>query len=361
MPKSIKKILKYIYKVFVNTLFKSLYGKVTINNSSEIKVKSLSKPNIKNKENKKYKIFIIRNGRICTDGVEQVAYISGNNLVKDISFTQIKGKLVSAKKNFVIYRGTPYLKKKYQGTVVSLAQGASGDNNYFHWMFDILPKIKIILSNYKINNIDYFYMPEIQPFQKKILSIFGFKKFNIINSKKNKHIQADKIIIPEHPWYVKNTIDEEVNNLPIWISKWLRKICLKNKKNNIKVEKVFIDRSESEYKRCQLINNDQIKKYLLKKGFKSIKVGKLDFLDQIALFNNAKFIIGPHGAAFTNLIFCKKNTKVIEIKPTNRPNNFKEISKAYNLMYKQIITPPIKKNRKNGDIYLKPNQLSKLI
>ena len=30
-------------------------------------------------------------------------------------------------------------------------------------------------------------------------------------------------------------------------------------------------------------------------------------------------------------------------------------------MYKQIITPPIKKNRKNGDIYLKPNQLSKLI
>lgn len=361
MLKSIKKIFKDIYKVFVNTLFKALYGKIKISNTSKIKIKILSKSNIKNKENKGYKIFIIENGRICTDGIEQVAYISDNKLVEDISYTQINGKLVSAKNNFVIHRGTPYFKKKYQGTVVSLAQGASGDNNYFHWMFDILPKIKITLLNYKINKIDYFYMPEIQPFQKKILSIFGFKKFNIINSKKNKHIQADKIIIPEHPWYVKNTIFEEVNNLPIWISKWLRKIFLKKKNCNVKVKKIFIDRSESENKHCQLINNDQIKKYLLKKGFKSIKVGKLDFLNQIALFNNAKIIIGPHGAAFTNLIFCKKKTKVIEIKPVGRPNNYKEISKAYNLIYKQIVTPLIKKNKNNGDMFLKPQQLSKYI
>ena len=83
--------------------------------------------------------------------------------------------------------------------------------------------------------------------------------------------------------------------------------------------------------------------------------------EQVYLFNNAKIIIGPHGAAFTNLIFCKKNTKVIEIKPANRPNNFKEISKAHNLIYKQIVTPPIKKNKINGDIFLKPQQLSKLI
>ena len=141
----------------------------------------------------------------------------------------------------------------------------------------------------------------------------------------------------------------------------VKKNLFKKKNCNVKVKKIFIDRSESENKHCQLINNDQIKNYLFKRGFKSIKVGKLDFLDQISLFNNAKIIIGPHGAAFTNLIFCKKNTKVIEIKPVNRPNNFKEISKAHNLIYKQIVTPPIKKNKINGDIFLKPQQLSKFI
>ena len=141
----------------------------------------------------------------------------------------------------------------------------------------------------------------------------------------------------------------------------VKKNFFKKKNCNVKVKKIFIDRSESENKHCQLINNDQIKKYLLKKGFKSIKVGKLDFLNQIALFNNAKIIIGPHGAAFTNLIFCKKKTKVIEIKPVGRPNNYKEISKAYNLIYKQIVTPLIKKNKNNGDMFLKPQQLSKYI
>ena len=357
---SIKKFLKCLYKVLINTLFKVLYGKITLNKPSKIEVKSLSQLNIKNKENKKYKIFAIKNGRICTDGVEQVAYISRNNLVKEISYTQIKGKLVSAKKNFVMHRGTPYFKKIYKGTVASFAQGASGDNNYFHWMFDILPKIKLILSNYKVDKIDYFYMPKLQPFQKKILSIYGLKNIKVINSKKYKHIQADKIIVPEHPWYKKSTIFKEVNRLPMWISKWLRQIFLKKtQKSNI--NKIFIDRSETTNKHCQLINSNQIKNYLSKKGFKSIMVGKLSFFDQISLFNNANIIIGSHGAAFTNLIFCKKNTKVIEIKPKDRPNNYKAISKIHNLRYKQIVTPIIKKNKNNGDMFVSTEELSKFI
>ena len=37
------------------------------------------------------------------------------------------------------------------------------------------------------------------------------------------------------------------------------------------------------------------------------------------MFWNAECIIGAHGAAFSNLIFCKPKTKVIEIKPFNHP------------------------------------------
>lgn len=355
---NIKNFAKKTYKFTVSFIFKIIYGKVNLNKPNYLKVENSNIPKSNKKE--KYKIYTIKNGRICTDGVEQVAYISKNNIIKNISYTQIHGKLVSAKKNFVIKRGTPYFKRNYSGSVLSLAQGASGDKNYFHWMFDILPKIRIVLSKYKIDEIDYLYMPKLQKFQKQILKLYGLKNINVIDSKRNKHIQADKIIVPEHPWYTKNSIFHEVNYLPTWISKWLRKIFFKKKIKSKKI-KIFVDRSETANKHCQLINNDEIKKYLSKKGFKSIMVGKLGFLEQVKLFNNAKIIIGAHGAAFTNLIFCRKNTKVIEIKPIDRPDNYVVISKTHNLQYKQIITPLIQQKNNNGDIFLDIKKLSKFI
>ena len=169
--KNLKYIFKSVYRIFVNYIFFFLYGRINLNKATNIKVIKLKNSKIKNKSHKDYNIYIIENGRICTDGVEQVAYISKNSIIKNITYTQIKGKLVSDNKNFVLKRGTPYLKKKFNGNVISLAQGASGNKNYFHWMFDILPKIKITFSYFSPQDIDYFYMPELQSFQKRILTI----------------------------------------------------------------------------------------------------------------------------------------------------------------------------------------------
>ena len=58
---------------------------------------------------------------------------------------------------------------------------------------------------------------------------------------------------------------------------------------------------------------NEIKSFLKSKGFKIFKLSNLDFKEQINIFNNAEIIIGPHGAGFANLVFCKKNTKVIEL------------------------------------------------
>ena len=107
-------------------------------------------------------------------------------------------------------------------------------SNVFHWLFDILPKIKISSEYYNLKKINYFYLSELQNFQKEILSLIGLKKIKIIDSNKFRHIQSNKIIVPEHPWYLKGKILNEVNNMPIWIIKWLRKTFInKGKKTNI--------------------------------------------------------------------------------------------------------------------------------
>jgi len=358
--KNIKFMLKKIYRIIVINYFKILYGKVEYkkNFRGDVQRIYIKNSNIK----KKYCLSILKNGRICTDSVEQVAYILDDKILDDLSYTQINGKLSSSKRNFVIKKGTPYFLKRFKGNVLSLAQGASGDKNYFHWLFDILPKIIITQSVISLNKIDYFYMPDLQEFQKRTLSLLGIKNYKIINSKKYKHIEATKIFVPDHPWYYKGTIFKEVYSIPGWIIKWLRKSFIKVKKKNIKSLKIFIDRSESEYSHCKLINNNDIKKLLSKRGFKILQTGKLDFLSQVKLFHNAEFVIGPHGAAFSNLVFCRPKTKVIEIKPKKQPNNYKKISILNNLNYAQInlkISKP--KYINEGDMYIYPKKLIKVI
>ena len=77
-------------------------------------------------------------------------------------------------------------------------------------------------------------------------------------------------------------------------------------------------------------------------------------MNKYNLFQNAKIIIGAHGAAFANLIFCKPNTKILDIIPENHPNTVDEtIAKFKNLDFKFIKTKEMPAEKKiNGDIFL---------
>ena len=59
------------------------------------------------------------------------------------------------------------------------------------------------------------------------------------------------------------------------------------------------------------------------------------------MFKNSSIIIGAHGAAFSNIIFCKPGTKIIEIIPSDHPNRKCErISKILKLKYFRIESTP---------------------
>ena len=59
------------------------------------------------------------------------------------------------------------------------------------------------------------------------------------------------------------------------------------------------------------------------------------------MFSSAKYVVGLYGAAMMMLSFCKKNTKVLEIKPLLGGNEFKNISKLMKLKHRQINLKPL--------------------
>ena len=108
-----------------------------------------------------YNCFIINNGILYTDLVENVSIISNNNLIPGANFQKINNILVDDDKNISLVKGTPRIRKKINKTVVSLIQDASG-KNYAHWLLDILPKLEILNKTISIDTVDYFLLPELK-------------------------------------------------------------------------------------------------------------------------------------------------------------------------------------------------------
>lgn len=361
-----RKMFKKFFRFIIRKYFFIIYGKVSIQSNNSLnknvkitKINSL-KPN--SSKIKSYQIFEIENGRVFSDNVENIAVINKNNILNQASFQQVDSLIKPAKYNSVVKQGTPKFIKNFKGNVLVLNQGSISNKNYCHWMLDVLPKIKICLKNFKLKEIDYFYVQNNLEFQKESLSKLKIPENKIINANKYKHIKAEKIIAISHHVYKNGDyILNAQKNQPQWSINWLKKIFVKNK--NIKKNKVriFIDRSDSISTHCKIINNKETISLLKKYNFEILKLSNLNLIDQINFFNKASIVVGVHGAGLTNLAFCKKKTKVIEIRNKPNPNEiFKKISQYNKLKYKLILEEEIS-NHDDGDLLINIKNLEKEI
>ena len=350
----IKKKLQKIFKLLFQKLFILIYGKISLDKNfnflNENSTNKLDKVVI---DNFNYNVFKIKKARIYTDLVQNVAVILNNNLIPEACFQKINSHVKKEIHNVCLKKGTPRIKIKKNGKLLSLIQDAS-ENNFSHWLLDILPRIKIFEQNNSIEEIDYFLLPELKySFQRETLEILKIPFNKILSDKQNRHIEADVLYLTGHPWHKKGNVQDEIIYIPDWIINWLREKFLANAEYKNVSEKIYIDRSDSLFSHCQIINSDEVWEFLKNEGFTKIRSTEITFKNQIGLFNSASTIVGAHGAGLTNMIFSKSNTNIIEFAPENHPNNFfYRVSQINNLNYRKIVSKNLRLNNHNkkGDI-----------
>jgi len=227
--------------------------------------------------------------------------------------------------------------------VLSLLTGGGGNNNYWHWLFDVLPRLGLCSKTTNLNEIDYFLLPsDEKKFQNETLDCLNISKHKRLSSEIFRHIKAKKLIITDHPVVTTGDATQDIKNIPKWISQWLKDNFLNqnirsNKKN---IKRIYIDRSNNtsdQPPQRSITNEDEVKKCLLENNFTSIKLHDIKFSDQVELFYNAEFIVGLHGGGFANLVFCKPGTKVIELRSTNAGTPIENLAKKNDLNYNSII------------------------
>ena len=87
------------------------------------------------------------------------------------------------------------------------------------------------------------------------------------------------------------------------------------------------------------------------------------FLDQVNIFYNAKEVVGLHGAGFANIVFCKPNTKILELRSNSAGDMFKNLALSNKLIYNDISLDPktINYNNQAGDIEIDINLLNSIL
>lgn len=94
---------------------------------------------------------------------------------------------------------------------------------------------------------------------------------------------------------------------------------------------IYISRCKDGNKRRILNERELFKNNLY--DIQTINMSELSALEQMYVFNNANLIISVHGAALTNILFCNKDTKIIEIASPKMSKllHFEHIANSLNL------------------------------
>lgn len=176
-----------------------------------------------------------------------------------------------------------------------------GAGNYFHWLYDVLPRLKML----KQHHYDHLVInPNLWAgFYYETLAMLGLQEEAMIKTSPDTYIQANELIVPSYIMHAE---------YPKWATETVRSMLLSYRDKSYKsAERIYISRKQAGIRK--VVNEEAVLRLLHKHGFVSYELESLSVAQQIQLFSKAKAIISIHGAALTNLAFASPGAKVIEL------------------------------------------------
>ncbi len=300
---------------------------------------TISLPNYAYKKSAKYKgiyAYFIKNGILKTNSscfiqkskfyVDSIVYsypykygFEYGGFVKRYPFIDYLSSSGKSKFNKLVLSNINLNKKNHLCIEKGIFLGGSGCNNWYHWIIEYLPKLFV---SYKLPD-KYNSYPLIVPgFIKEnknfMDALFLFNELNrkVLFFNKYQNILVKDLIYIDNiisaPYQIKDNFNpcyEHYNHhdnvLLEYASKFNQLLNSSHLNENSiqKKEKIFLARKDL----FRNYNQDKILEISKKYGFHEIYLEKLSLIEQISLFSNAKFVIGPPGAAWTGLIFATEN------------------------------------------------------
>ena len=173
---------------------------------------------------------------------------------------------------------------------------------YYHWMFEILPRLHLVQTS--PHRVDMYALHSCrESFQVETLEMLGINPEQILELSAPSRIHTSQLVV--------TPVLESA--APLWVCNFLRRTFLGAEP--IAVEpcsrRIYISRAGAQRGRT-VTNEAEIEAILRSRGFETVRLESLTVREQVELFASAEAVVGPHGAGFTNLVFCQPGAKIVE-------------------------------------------------
>lgn len=196
--------------------------------------------------------------------------------------------------------------------------------NYFHWLLEIMPRLYVFREQAKDLKliITDFLLPA---FAREFINIFGFKE--VVYLKQEELAKTEKLFFATHMsrgLAFNPTVTRDLKH-------WLQQKLLNESHINAP-EKIFISRKNAAFRITT--NEDEIYDFLKAEGFVRYDMDKPSIAEQANFFKNAKYIIGSHGAGFSNMLYSNSCKMIIDIiHEEHKQDCFYNLSAVFNINY----------------------------
>jgi len=221
--------------------------------------------------------------------------------------------------------------------------------NYFHWMTEMLPRIAAMNHHHPdfpvlipANYLNYpFIVESLQQLN------IDFQSFDVRHTLKVNTLKA--IQVPHVGRFneaLMHFFRDKFMKVGASVSHPFRLL--------------YVSRDKA--KRRKIKNEDEVFELLKLKGFEKVNLEELKLMDQVKLFQEARIVLGCHGAGLANIMFMQKNQTVIELKSDN--NNYWcyfSLARVFGLKYFYSLNNGHVDNHRDADLDIDIDALNLLL
>ncbi len=186
--------------------------------------------------------------------------------------------------------------RRIDGTVAYVSNTTPG--NYYHWLAFCLPLVGIYRTQLGIEPDFYYVGRPLTRWHIETLAHAGVSADRVLNAA----VAASRIVadIPSRSGAVDSAMLA------------FSRSCFAAPQASPS-RRLFIGRRDASHR--LLVNEQECADHAARYGFEYVTMSGRSVAEQAGLFAEARYIVAPHGAALTNLLFATPETRVLELLP----------------------------------------------
>lgn len=197
--------------------------------------------------------------------------------------------------------------------------------NYFHWMFNLLPRLAIFArAGVPLKELTFLTNTPRYPVQVEMLNVLGIPPEQIYCMNEETALKVESL------WVTPLLFTTGFRRR--WLCDWLRQHFMRADSTEKPTRRLYLSRADAQSRRLE--NEPEVMDILTPLGFERIVIGDSSIFDQSALFAQADVVLAPHTTGFANLVFCQPRTRVLDFMPPDRLKTYMwELSACMDLDY----------------------------